>query len=348
MRISLDDISFTEPLFRRPECVLCCASGDMFTSHAGAIALHVGPEGTHEVLGYQRGFTDTEQFLPNGLAIDGQGTILAANLLGEGGIWAIGEDGHPVPKIMEADGIKLEAANFVLIDTAKRLWITCTTRTPDRAAPMNHPIADGFIVLADQHGAHVVAEGLALTNECRIDPSNRWVYVCETAAARVSRFALTSSGELGARETWVEFPAGTYPDGCAFDTEGYLWIVSVISNRVIRVAPDRSFEIVIEDVLPGHIGKVQRARDEKRFNRKHYYMPSGSKLQAITSIAFGGPDHKTVYLGSLIDNRLATFRSPIAGAPPPHWQIRPNQNYSRQQRPSLADMQPVGQNPRNN
>jgi hypothetical protein len=36
-------------------------------------------------------------------------------------------------------------------------------------------------------------------------------------------------------------------------------------------------------------------------------------------VAFGGPDLKTVFLGSLFAARIATFRSPIAGAPPPHW-----------------------------
>ncbi len=322
MRIALDDISFSPRMFRRPECVLCCASGDMFTSHAGATALHIRPDGTFEVLGHRQGLTDTEQFLPNGLAIDAEGTILAANLLGDGGIWAI-EGNGPVPRLMEADGIKLEAANFILIDGLNRQWITCTTRTPDRTASMNHGIADGFIVRADQHGAHVVGEGLALTNECRIDPSNTWLYVCETAGARVSRFAVQPSGDLGPRETWVEFPPGTYPDGCAFDADGHLWVVSVISNRVLRVAPDRNIEIVIEDVLPGHIEDIERARSAKTFNRQHYYTPSGHKLAAITSIAFGGPDLKTIFLGSLTDDRIASFRSPVSGKMPTHWLFGP-------------------------
>jgi hypothetical protein len=36
-------------------------------------------------------------------------------------------------------------------------------------------------------------------------------------------------------------------------------------------------------------------------------------------VTFGGSDLKTVYLGSLFGARIATFRSPVAGAEPPHW-----------------------------
>ena len=42
-------------------------------------------------------------------------------------------------------------------------------------------------------------------------------------------------------------------------------------------------------------------------------------LGNLSSVTFGGPDLRTVYLGSLFGERIATFRSPIAGAPPPHW-----------------------------
>jgi hypothetical protein len=42
-------------------------------------------------------------------------------------------------------------------------------------------------------------------------------------------------------------------------------------------------------------------------------------LGNLASVTFGGSDLKTVYLGSLFGERIATFRSPIAGAAPPHW-----------------------------
>jgi hypothetical protein len=42
-------------------------------------------------------------------------------------------------------------------------------------------------------------------------------------------------------------------------------------------------------------------------------------LRNVSSVAFGGPDLRTVYLGNLAGDRLATFDSPLAGAQPPHW-----------------------------
>ena len=48
-------------------------------------------------------------------------------------------------------------------------------------------------------------------------------------------------------------------------------------------------------------------------------MKSGTCVQNIASIAFGGPDLRTAYLGSLSGDTIATFRSPVAGLPLPHW-----------------------------
>jgi gluconolactonase len=48
-------------------------------------------------------------------------------------------------------------------------------------------------------------------------------------------------------------------------------------------------------------------------------MAAGSTLQFLTSIAFGGPDLRTVYVGSLGMNRLPTFQSPVAGLAMYHW-----------------------------
>lgn len=48
-------------------------------------------------------------------------------------------------------------------------------------------------------------------------------------------------------------------------------------------------------------------------------MAAGPNLQFITSLAFGGPDLRTAYLGSLAMSTLPTFQSPVAGLPMRHW-----------------------------
>jgi hypothetical protein len=43
------------------------------------------------------------------------------------------------------------------------------------------------------------------------------------------------------------------------------------------------------------------------------------QLRNISSLAFGGPDLRTGYLGCLLGESVATLRMPVAGHPPIHW-----------------------------
>lgn len=42
----------------------------------------------------------------------------------------------------------------------------------------------------------------------------------------------------------------------------------------------------------------------------------------MASITFGGPDLRTVYVGSLRGTRLPYFQSPVPGLPMVHWNER--------------------------
>ena len=44
-------------------------------------------------------------------------------------------------------------------------------------------------------------------------------------------------------------------------------------------------------------------------------------VKNLSSLAFGGPDLRTAYLGCLLGDSLATFRTPVAGLPPSHWRL---------------------------
>jgi hypothetical protein len=62
----------------------------------------------------------------------------------------------------------------------------------------------------------------------------------------------------------------------------------------------------------------QRLR-ERSLQRADVQKSPAKRLQNIASITFGGPDLRTAYLGSLGGDKLFTFRSPVAGVPPAHW-----------------------------
>ena len=56
--------------------------------------------------------------------------------------------------------------------------------------------------------------------------------------------------------------------------------------------------------------------------RSHLDSVVSQVAKSISSVAFGGADRKTVYMGNLLDDKIYSFRSPIAGAAPSHWNVR--------------------------
>ena len=115
------------------------------------------------------------------------------------------------------------------------------------------------------------------------------------------------------------FGKGTYPDGLSFDAEGGVWITSIVSNRVIRVAPDGSQQLVLEDADPAHLDWTEEAYLAGTMGRPHLDKAAGRVLKNISSLAFGGPGLRTAYLGCLLGDAIASFPSPVAGHPPAHW-----------------------------
>ena len=74
-----------------------------------------------------------------------------------------------------------------------------------------------------------------------------------------------------------------------------------------------------EDAAPEAVARAERHFVENRLCRADIDGGRNRTLGNLASVAFGGPDLKTVFLGSLFASRIATFRSPIAGVAPPHW-----------------------------
>jgi hypothetical protein len=92
-----------------------------------------------------------------------------------------------------------------------------------------------------------------------------------------------------------------------------------VSNRVLRVTPDGATHVVLEDADPEHIDAVERAFLRNEMARPHLDVIRSRRLRNLSSLAFGGSDLRTAYLGCLLGDSLATFRTPVAGLPPSHW-----------------------------
>ncbi len=304
---------------KRPECVLATAAGDIVVSHwspDGGGVTQIRPDGG------QRDITAAGAIGTNGFAITAEGDFLLANLHDDGGgAWRLRRDGDLTPFLLEIDGARLPPANFVGIDRKNRVWITVSTRLTPRARAYRPDASDGFIILVDDRGARIAADGLGYTNEAVVDGSGDWLYVNETFGRRMSRFRIAGDGRLGPRETVAEFGHGTYPDGLAFDEAGGVWLTSVISNRIIRIDADGGQQVILEECDPARLDVIERAFQAGTLGRAHMDSIETEVMKSVSSIAFGGPDRKTAYLGNLLDDKLYTFRSPVAGLKPSHWEI---------------------------
>ena len=307
----------TEPELRfvghdleRPECVLACASGRLFMSDGRGGVTTIAPDGVQHMIGQS-------SLVPNGIALCRDGSFLVANLSPVGGVWRIGADGQVTPFLQEIDGRVLPRVNFVALDMLERIWVCVSALATEDAYPIH--AKTGFIVLIDKAGARIVADGLQYTNECRIDAASHYLYVNETFGRRLTRFTIARDGAVRNRETYAEFSRGDFPDGLTLDAEGGLWVVCVGSNRIYRVAQDRQMEMVLDDSIPATVAQLEAAFESNTLSRPALSSAAGRRLRNTSSLAFGGADLRTAYLGCLNGTSLASFRSPVAGLPQVHW-----------------------------
>ena len=316
---ALGDVRFLGQGLVRPECVLANAAGDLYTADWRGGVAHRHPDGT-QVL-YAGRLPDGGDLRPNGIALLADGSFLLAHLGAEqGGVYRLHREGRVEPWLLEVQGRPLPPTNFVLQDGAARTWVTVSTRLSPRSLGYRRSVGDGFIVCVPPVGdARIVADGLGYTNEVSLHPGGRWLYVNETFARRLSRFEIQGDGMLGPRETVTEFGPGSFPDGLAFDEQGHAWVVSIVSNRLIRVAPAGAQTLWLEDADAAHVAAAEAAFDAGCMDRPHLDVNPSPVLRNISSIAFAGTDRRTAVLGCLLGDRLATLRLPVPGVRPVHW-----------------------------
>lgn len=317
-RVLVADLERLGSGLNRPECVLPMPSGDVYVPDwLGGVTL-VHPNGTSETW---RAAPPAIDLRPNGVALLPDGSFLIANLGDTGGVWRLERTGRLAPVVVEADGIALPPANFVTVDDRDRIWISVSTRHLPRQRAWRADVADGFVVLVDQAGPRVVADGLHYTNEVRPDPSGEWLYVVETFGRRIRRFPIRSGGALGTPEIVLSLGTEFFPDGFAFDAAGGLWVTSLVSNRLLRFHGDQ-LHTVLEDVNREFVRAAETAFTSGVMAADHLGTIPGTFLQQLTSVGFGAPDRQSVYLGTLHGSSVYRFRTMVSGAEMPYWRKR--------------------------
>jgi len=319
--IGNDRLSFVGRDLNRPECVLTHQSGTLFApdwTGPGGVAM-IKPDGSvHRILAKDW----PEPLKPNGIALLAGGSFLLAHLGEEtGGVFRLDPDGAATPLVTEVDGRPLPPTNFVHVDAAGRVWITVSTRLHPRTLGYRADTADGFIVAFVDGEARIVADGLGYTNECCVDPGGSRLYVNETFGRRMSAFDIGDKGALSNRQVVATFGTGIFPDGLAFDSDGDIWVTSVVSNRLLRVSPNGSWEVVLDACDDTHTAWVERAFLANTMGREHLATAGDTILGNLSNIAFGGADMRTGYFGSHFGDRIAKVELPVAGHKPPHWTV---------------------------
>ncbi|HEU5377072.1 MAG TPA: SMP-30/gluconolactonase/LRE family protein [Ktedonobacteraceae bacterium] len=312
--LELSDLTYTGHDLVRPESVLAQPDGTLWTSDGRGGVTRINPDGTQQFID---GLGGSE---PNGLALADDGSLIIANL-GMGKVQTLYPDGSVKDLLTEVDGVSITTPNFVFLDSRNRLWVSVMTREPHWWPAAAVPRPDGYIVLVDEKGPRIVADGLYLTNEIRLDAQEEYLYAVETMRNHMIRFRVQPDGSLTDQEIFgpANLGTGAAIDGFTFDADGNLWVTLVLRNGLGVITPDGDYHVVIEDpredILKGFEEKVANGTAEPG----DMAMAVGSNLQFITSMTFGGPDLRTAYLGSLAMNALPTFQAPVAGLPLRHW-----------------------------
>lgn len=323
-RLDLDSVTFVGEGLLRPECVLATRAGTLHVPDWRGGVVRIDADGRQTAIGCAA-TKEEARFLPNGLVLLRDGSYLFANLGVDGGIWRLHADGRCESWLTTLDGVMLPAVNFVWMDERERIWFTVMFRSHAGAGRhgFRADLADAYVGLVDgvdrPDTARIAGEGIFTANECRIGLDGRHLYVNETFASRLCRFALADDGTLGPREVFAQFDEDTFPDGLTLDAEGALWVTGVGANKIVRVQPDGAWQIVAQDLDAAHMAKVRTAVRDGSLGRPLLYDNHARVLPNVTSLAFGGPDLRTAYLGSVSGSRIAVFRSPVAGVAPIHW-----------------------------
>ncbi|ACM31335.1 SMP-30/gluconolactonase/LRE family protein [Agrobacterium rhizogenes] len=314
---------------QRPECILAEPNGTLWSADGRGGIMRIDPDGSQRLVlqsttarnessSFEDRYVNTIGSLPNGLAFDKEGNFLIANF-GNDSLELMTRDGRTRTLVDNIDGEPVGKANFVTRDTHGRLWLTVTTRMVPWTRHVETMSHDGYIAVIDERGARIVADGLCGTNELRFDLAEDYLYVAETTKRRISRFRVLPDGELGPRATHGPENVGGFCDGIAFDTCGNLWSTLIMADRLIAVTPEGEVLVILDDGNPKATAALDAAWHDGQVTPELMAAATGTIAPWMASLTFGGPDLRTVYLGSLRGHRIPYFRSPIPGLPLIYW-----------------------------
>jgi gluconolactonase len=327
-QVDRSQIRFKGKDLQRPECILAERDGTLWTADARGV-MRIDTDGSQQLIRQQNvaeRTLDAQSLilggsLPNGIAFNRDGDILIANF-GTDAIELMTRTGESSTLVDSIDGQPLGKTNFVIADSRGRIWFTVTTRLQPWTRSINEKAPDGYVGLIDEKGIRIVADGFVGTNEIRFDAKEERLYVVESNARRISRLRVAADGACSDREVFGPANLGGIPDGFAFDAFGNLWITLIMAERLVALTPEGELLTLLDDGNPDAIPTFDKHFYDGTMTPEIMATCKGRLAPWMASLTFGGPDLRTVYLGSLMGTTLPFFESPVAGLPMAHWNAR--------------------------
>ncbi|MDI9331742.1 MAG: SMP-30/gluconolactonase/LRE family protein [Alphaproteobacteria bacterium] len=335
-RVDPNAISWVGQDLQRPECILAEPGGDLWVADARGGVTHIRPDGTQRFIGqtrdarFERTATDsvegaeakfTTGTLPNGLAFAANGDILISNF-GTDLLEVMTREGETRTLYDQIDGHPIGKVNFVLRDIRNRIWLTVSTRINPWTQAASSRVRDGYVAVVDEQGLRVVAEGFYFTNEIRLDAQEEWLYIVETTGPNISRMRVVETLQgviLRDREVFGPSHLGGFPDGIAFDAWGNLWCTLIMVDQLIALTPEGDRLELLDAGDTAASARLLADVAAGTLSTETMLATHGTLAPWMASVTFGGPDLRTVYIGSLMGHRIPCFRSPVAGLPMVHW-----------------------------
>ena len=330
--IDRNALSYVGHDLQRPECILAEPDGALWVADARGGVMRIRDGDQHIITQrrsehFDQAGSEATRYLdgtlPNGLAFARNGDILISNF-GTDCLELMTRDGSSRVLADNIDGQPIGKVNFVLRDSRDRIWITVSTRIRNWMHALRTDLADGYIARYEDGAFRIVADGFRFTNEIRFDANEEFLYVVETTGGRITRLRVDDRGNLRDREVFgpSTLGKGAWPDGIAFDAYGNLWGTLVYSDKLFVLTPDGDMRVLLDEGDPARVAALEEAFLRNQVTEDVLFATGQGVAPWMASVTFGGPDLRTVYIGSLKGKRIPCFRAPIAGLPMVHWHER--------------------------
>jgi gluconolactonase len=230
-------------------------------------------------------------------------------------------DGHSRVLADSIDGQAIGKVNFVLRDSKDRIWVTVSTKVKNWMHALRTDLKDGYIARYEDGDFRIVADGFGFTNEIRFDANEEFLYVVETTGGCITRLRIDDAGKVAGREVFgpASLGKGAWPDGIAFDSYGNLWGTMVYSDKLFVLTPDGELRVLLDEGDPEKVDALEQQFLRNQVTEETLFATGAGVAPWMASVTFGGPDLRTVYLGSLKGKSIPCFQAPVPGLPMVHW-----------------------------